>query len=79
MKLLKLFILIIVPLLIILLWLYRAYWEWMTFWAAVGAIGSFIVALLAIYGEFFRAWLWGPKLKIIPENLKGDPTTITEL
>lgn len=78
MKLIKYMIIIIVIILLVLLWQNSFCWEWITFWTALGAVGAFVVAALAIYGEFFRTWLWSPKLKIVSHNLEGDPTTVTE-
>jgi len=52
--------------------------NWMTFWTALAAVGTILVAISAVYGDLLRAKLIGPKLKIIPYNLRGDPTTVTE-
>lgn len=51
---------------------------WVTFWTALAAIGSFAVAIMAIWGDIIRSRFIGPKLKLFPHNLEGNPTTLTE-
>src|SRR5574341_1258134 len=41
------------------------------------AIGTIIVAILAIWGDFFRAQFAGPKLSLVPHNLRGSVVPIT--
>jgi hypothetical protein len=79
MKIIKPILLIIIIVTILsIIWWFRACLDWMTFWTAFAAIGSFFVAISAIYGDFLRSKFIGPKLKIVPYNLKGDRTTLTE-
>jgi hypothetical protein len=44
---------------------------------AVAAIGSLLVAALAIWGEGIRAWLAPPKLELLPQTLRGVPALLT--
>jgi hypothetical protein len=53
--------------------------EWSTFWNSVGAVGSILVAIMAIWGEWVRSIFVGPKLKLIPHNFRGTITTLTEI
>jgi hypothetical protein len=64
---------IVIIAILFILWWFRACLNWMTFWTALAAIGSTLVAICAIYGDFLRSKFIGPKLKIIPYNLKGNP------
>ncbi len=48
--------------------------DWITFWTGVAAIGSILVVIFALFGDPLRSKFIGPKLKIIPHNLKGNPT-----
>jgi hypothetical protein len=80
MKTIKLGILLIIIVgILFILWRLRTYLNGMTIWTAFAAIGSFFVAISAIYGDFLRSKFIGPKLKIIPYNLKGSQTTRTEI
>lgn len=45
--------------------------------AALGAFGTLLVAVLAIWGDWFRAKLAPSKLVIEPHNLSGDLTHFT--
>lgn len=63
---------IVVIAILIILWWFRACLNWMTFWTALAAVGSILVAISAIYGDFFRARFIGPKLKIILYSPKGN-------
>lgn len=44
---------------------------------ALIAIGTLAVAVLAIWGEWFRGILAPPKLKIVPHTLEGSLTQLT--
>ena len=69
---------LVVGLLIFILFRFRNDLNWVSFWAALAAIGSILVAITAVYGDFLRLKFIGPKLKIVPHNLTGNATTMTE-
>ena len=51
---------------------------WNVFFAALTAVGTILVAIMAIWGQWLRAKFLGPKLKLVPHNLGGRLTTVTK-
>jgi hypothetical protein len=47
---------------------------WSSIWGALTALGTICVCILAIWGDWFRAFFAGPKLKLVPYNLRGELT-----
>jgi hypothetical protein len=45
--------------------------------SALTAIGTIAVAVLAIWGDWFRSWLAPPRVEIRPHNLRGTVTSFT--
>jgi len=48
------------------------------FFVALGSIGSILVAVIAIWGEWIRSKFFGPQLSLVPHNFRGNVTTATE-
>lgn len=51
---------------------------WYVFFVALGSIGSILVAIIAIWGEWIRSMFLGPQLSLVPHNFRGNVTTATE-
>lgn len=51
--------------------------DWTTFFIGLTAFGTILVAVVAIWGEWLRAKCVGPRLRLVPHNLRGDVTTVT--
>lgn len=67
----KIYVILTLSCIVIVLFYYRKCIDWGIFFTAVGAIGSIAVAILAIWGDFFRAKFYGPKLELLPRNFIG--------
>jgi hypothetical protein len=51
-------------------------WDWHLIFRGLAAVGTLIVAVLAIWGDWFRNILAGPDLIIMPHNFRGNITTL---
>ena len=51
--------------------------DWSLLFGALAAIGTVAVAILAIWGEWFRSKFAGPKLVLVPHNFRGTDTTLS--
>lgn len=48
-----------------------------TILTALRTIGTLAIAVLAIWGDWFRSWLASPRIEIRPHNLRGTVTSFT--
>jgi hypothetical protein len=53
------------------------YETWNLFFQMVMCIATFLVAIVAIWGDLIRSWWLGPKLRVILNNADGELTNFT--